>query len=391
MRNASRIPAILSAALVAGGLSTALVFWVGGAPLAQTAPPDTPPAASTPATGSVPMTDIPFYAEWAGSPHAHRSSEAFNHWNKEGAIPVECAKCHSTPGFLDYLGADGSAAGAVDRPAPIGTAITCVACHNPKTRTLASVVFPSGVKVDNLGTDARCMTCHQGVESSASVTRAVANIGEDAVEPRLTFLNVHYRAAGATLMGSVVHGAYEYPGKSYGGRFQHREPYNRCGAWHDIHTTAVKVSDCAACHKEVTDKRSLHRIRVSALDYDGNGNASEGIAEEIEHLRARLYAAIQTYAKSVAGKPVAYDLDAYPYFFIDTNNNGTADKDEAKFPNRFNAWTPRLLKAAYNYQFATKEPGAFAHNPTYTLQVLYDTLNDLGAKGGVDIARAKRP
>ncbi len=218
------------------------------------------------------------------------------------------------------------------------------------------------------------MACHQGVESSVSVTRALANLAEDTAEPKLGFLNVHYRAAGATLMGSVAHGAYEYPGKSYAGRFQHREPYSRCGACHDVHTTAVKVVDCAACHKEVTDKPSLRRIRVTVIDYDGNGNANEGLAEEIEHLRVRLLATIQAYAKTVAGKPIAYDLDAYPYFFNDTNNNGVADKDEAKFPNKYNAWTPRLLKAAYNYQFVTKEPGAYAHNPTYTLQILHDSL-----------------
>ena len=81
----------------------------------------------------------------------------------------------------------------------------------------------------------------------------------------------------------------------------------------------------------------------------------------------------------------------YPYFFIDNNDNGIADKDEAKFPNKYNAWTPRLLKAAYNYQFVTKDPGAFAHNPTYTLQILYDSIADLGAKVRVDLSKAKRP
>ena len=389
MANANRNSIVLFAALVSAGLASGLVFWGGGVSKAQAPAPDA--TANAPSPGLVPETAIPFYAEWAGSPHAHRSSEAFNHWNTEGAVPVTCARCHSTPGFLDYLGADGSAAGVVDRPAPIGTVITCVACHNPKTATLTSVVFPSGISVDNLGTAARCMTCHQGVESTDSVTKAVANLGEDAIEPKLQFLNVHYRAAGATLMGSVARGAYQYPGKSYAGRLQHREPYNRCGACHNVHTAEVKFADCAACHKEVSNKASLHRIRVSSIDYDGNGNSSEGVAEEIEHLRTRLYAAIQAYAKAVAGKPIVYDIDAYPYFFIDTNGNGVADKDEAKFPNRYNAWTPRLLKAAYNYQFATKEPGAYAHNAPYTLQVLYDSLADLGTKVSVDLAQAKRP
>ena len=54
--------------------------------------------------------------------------------------------------------------------------------------------------------------------------------------------------------------------------------------------------------------------------------------------------------------------EVYPYFFNDNNGNGEADKDEAKFPNRYKSWTPRLMKAAYNYQFVTKDPGAFAHN-----------------------------
>jgi hypothetical protein len=235
------------------------------------------------------------------------------------------------------------------------------------------------------------MTCHQGVESTASMNKAIADLGEDVPEPKLAFLNVHYRAAGATLMGTMARVAYEYPGKVYAGRFQHRAPYTTCTTCHDLHTVAVKVTDCAACHKEVTDKASLHRIRVSSLDYDGNGDASEGIAQEIEHLRERLLAAVMVYAKSVAGKAIAYDLDAYPYFFIDTNNNGVADKEEARVPNRYNAWTPRLLKAAYNYQFVTKDPGAFAHNPTYTLQILYDSISDLGAKVPVELARAKRP
>ena len=33
---------------------------------------------------------------------------------------------------------------------------------------------------------------------------------------------------------------------------------------------------------------------------------------------------------------------------------------------------------AYNFQYAMKDPGAFAHNPKYVLQILYDSLADLG-------------
>jgi len=385
MSNRRGSTAIVAAGLLAATLSSGMVLLVAGTPHAQTEP-----AAPSP-PGSIPAIEVPFYAEWVTSPHAHRASEAFTHWNQEGAIPVACAKCHSTPGFLDFLGADGSAAGVVDRPAAIGTVITCAACHKSKTRTFTSVVFPSGLKVESLGADARCMACHQGRESSVSVGRAVSGQDDDAPNPRIAFLNVHYRAAGATLMGAMAGGAYEYPGKTYAGRFQHREPYNHCSGCHDPHAAAVRVADCGACHKEVTDKASLHRIRVSKIDYDGNGDANEGIAQEIEHLRSRLYAAITTYAKTIAKKDIVYHPDVHPYFFIDTNGNGTPDRDEVRPPNKYDAWTPRLLKAAYNYQFVTKEPGAYAHNPTYTLQILYDSLADLGIKVSLDLSRAKRP
>ena len=40
---------------------------------------------------------------------------------------------------------------------------------------------------------------------------------------------------------------------------------------------------------------------------------------------------------------------------------------------------PVLLRAAYNYQYVQKDPGAFAHNGQYVIQVLYDTLVDLNA------------
>jgi len=393
--NERRKIAVLAAACLAAALATGAMFLVNGKLHAQS---NTQPAAAAPsppgtqtAPNMIPIGEVPYYAEWASSPHADHTAEAFNHWNKEGAIPVECARCHSTPGFEEYLGADGGAFGAAHHPAPIGTVITCAACHNDKARALTRVVFPSGLIVDNQGADARCMACHQGVESTNSVNKAIAGTADDDVNTKLEFINVHYRAAGATMFGTMAKVAYEYPGKTYAGEFHHREPYTRCTTCHELHTVAVKVVDCAACHRQVTDKPSLHLIRVSKIDYDGTGNADEGVAQEIDHLREKLLAAIMAYAKAVAKNPIVYSLEDYPYFFVDTNGNGVADKDETRFPNRYKTWTPRLLKAAYNYQFVIKDPGAFAHNPTYTIQILQDSINDLGAKVKTDMGKVTRP
>jgi hypothetical protein len=339
---------------------------------------------------SVPVSEVPFYAEWAASPHADAKSEEFTHWNSDGTIPVPCSRCHSTPGFRAYIGLDGGTAG-VPRPAPTGTVITCIACHNEKTATLASVTFPSGIKVDHLGPSARCMTCHQGLESTSSVNKALEGLRPDEIAPKLEFINVHYRAAGATLLGNQVKIGYQYPGKVYKGRFAHPAPYNNCIACHNQHSTAVRVTECTTCHTNVAGREDLSRIRVTKTDYDGAGNTSEGMAQVVAHLEDRLHAAILVYARQVAGKPIVYDAEEFPYFFVDTNGNGKVDPGEAKFPNRYKSWTPRLMKAAYNYQFAIKDPGAFAHNAPYVIELLEDSITDLAAKVKIDTAGMIRP
>lgn len=386
MKTTHKTAALVAASLISASLITAAGAFLSGALQAQEAP------AATPGPAMLPVTDVPFFADWTTSPHARRTAAAFNNWNAAGAVPVDCARCHSTPGFLDYIGADGTEAGKVDHPAPTGTVITCVACHNGKTLAMTSVTFPSGLRVDKLDpADARCMTCHQGRESAVSVANATAGIGEDEIGPRLGFINIHYRAAGATLMGTLARGAVEYPGKKYDGPRQHVAGYNACSGCHNVHTAEVRVADCQACHKEVTNKASIHLIRVGKTDRDGNGDVTDGVGHEMDRLAATLLNTIKAYAKTVSGKAIAYNTDAFPYFFIDTNGNGVADKEEAVAANRFNAWTPRLLKAAYNYQFVAKDPGSFSHNPGYTNQILYDSIADLGTKVPTDLSKAKRP
>jgi hypothetical protein len=130
---------------------------------------------------------------------------------------------------------------------------------------------------------------------------------------------------------------------------------------------------------------------MTAIDFDGDGNVEEGMAEEIGTLHEALLKAIQTYAAEVAKSPIVYDSHNYPYFFVDKNANGKADGSEAIFPNRYQSWTPRLMRAAYNYQFAAKDPGVYAHNGQYVIQLLVDSLEDLSAKATVDTSKLMRP
>jgi len=87
---------------------------------------------------------------------------------------------------------------------------------------------------------------------------------------------------------------------------------------------------------------------MSNLDVDDDGDVSEGVASEISAIHDQLNKVIVDYASSISKQPIIYDAHAYPYFFND------------------------------NYQFVAKDPGAYAHNPDYVIQLLIDSINDVG-------------
>ena len=331
--------------------------------------------------------------EWFASGHADAKALAFTDWDETEppAVPAECAMCHSYYGFMDYLGVDGSAVGRVDQEAKIGSVLFCNTCHNPAMATYTAVEFPSGVKLTNLGPEAACMTCHHGRESTASVNQVTAGKPVDVPIEKQGFINPHYFPAAATQAGGLVQGAYQYEGRTYLGRFEHTKTMRTCNQCHDPHSLQIDPKTCSPCHSNVVTVEDLKNIRQSKVDYDGDSNVSEGISAELEEYAARLYRAIQTYGQEVIGTPIIHDVNAYPYFFVDKNNDGRADASETIYPNLYTKWSPRLLRAAYNYQFVRKDYGGFAHNPRYLMQVLYDSLVDLGQVVKVDMAGLVRP
>jgi hypothetical protein len=356
------------------------------------------PTARTQDTSDTPTYLADYFTAWSESPHADAEAEAFVHWNSEGEVPVDCARCHSTPGYRDFLGDDGTEAGVVDNPAALGTVVSCDACHSPSATTLTTITFPSGAEITDTGDATRCMVCHQGRASTDRVNAAItdAGVAEDphTVNADLSFINIHYYAAAATLYGAEARGGYQYDGLRYQMKNPHVPQYDTCSECHNPHTLEVKIEECAACHEEVESAEDLRFIRMpgTQADYDGDGDMDEGIAEEIETLQETLYEAIQAYAAEVSGTPIIYDSATHPYFFIDTNANGDVDEGEANGDNRYNAFTASLLKAAYNYQVTLKDPGGFAHNPTYHIQLLFDSIQSLNEQisDPVDMAFAHR-
>jgi hypothetical protein len=305
--------------------------------------------------------------KWLASAHADEASRAFSRWNDDdpAEIPTNCAKCHSTTGYHDFLGLDGSTPGQVNHPAPVGTTVECEACHNEVSGEKTSVVIPSGAELTDLGQEANCMECHQGRTSTASVDEATAGLEDDVVDSELSFINVHNKAAAPTQYGTLAKGGFEYDGQEYVGFYEHVAEFDTCIECHDAHLLEVYGEKCSACHIGALTKEDRQKIRVTNIDYDGDGDISEGLADEINTMRERLLASMKIYAARTEGVAnISYE-DQNPYFF-DEDGEG------------YSTWTPRLLRAAYNYHYTTKEPGGYAHNGHYHIQLIYDSLQDLG-------------
>jgi len=213
-------------------------------------------------------------------------------------------------------------------------------------------------------------------------------VGDDTVSGDLSFINIHYHSAAATQYGTFAKGGYQYAGKVYDGKFAHLTGYNACYTCHDPHSLKPNPDRCSTCHSMVTEEGNFHDIRFigSLTDYDGDGNVSEGIYYEIQSFKELLYTVMRAYARDLVGVAIAYDSHVYPYFFKDLNDDGATDESEAVFGNRYTTWTPRLLRAAYNYQVAQKDPGGFAHGGKYMIQLLYDSIMDVNTAVPVPIA-----
>jgi hypothetical protein len=312
--------------------------------------------------------------------HFAGSEEAFRHWDEDGVVETACAKCHSAAGLPRFLHE------GVNISEPLANGFNCATCHDDLQSYTRFVVddvkFPSGVTLTfGEGDDNNlCMNCHQGRNSKVAIDGRIGETGANQVMENVTAgnANTHYFAAGATLFGVDALGAYTYEGQDYNGRNMHVAGFETCLSCHDGHGLEVKAEACSACHTNVSSAEDLEAIRITAGDFDGDGDETEGIAGELETMQEALLAAIQAYAADTVGTGILYDSHAYPYWFTDTNGNGEADADEVNYGNQYVSWTPELLKAAYNYQWAAKDPGAYAHNPLYMLQVLYDSLADVG-------------
>lgn len=293
-----------------------------------------------------------FAEEWAVSGHADYQGEAF----ASNITSAVCFKCHSGPQFARFV--RGTPAAGLD-PSGGPQVVACIACHDLTARDQADnfalgalrpvdeVTFPSGAVV-SLGPESNlCMECHQGRSSTPTVDARIA-------AGNLSFSNIHYYAAAATMFGSEVQGGYEYPGRTYAGRntfLIHTlvgvPELTTCTGCHmgdqAEHTFAVPLDRCTSCHAGAS---------FPELDVQPRFNF-----ERINALKNQLLEVLE--ASGVTRVLDGEGNHIFPYF----ENINTASQ----------------LKAAYNWQVADKEPCGYIHNGFYIRQLLFDSIVDMGA------------
>jgi hypothetical protein len=320
------------------------------------------------------------YEQWATSGHGDMTSVPWRRFDP-GPVSTSCAQCHSAFGFLDY-----ALDGLVTEPNPPSLGLECSACHtgspssyfNPFFSALEPVQFPvdsaeaeaSGdpivANLSLFGSSNMCLVCHQGRKSGQDVD----NLIEAKPGGPHRFVNVHYYAAAATLFGSESNAGYEYVGNEYLPRNtfpSHGDDFSTCEGCHmtnaengENHTWRPDLAFCQSCH--------------SGDSFDTLGGTPGQSYTNIQALLPELLAEIEDYADTEIGVPIVYDGQF-------CNDNG----EPCSRSNAYTVFDDTLLKAAYNYQVALKDPNGFIHSGTYIQQILYDSIEDLDGTPSVQV------
>lgn len=264
-------------------------------------------------------TDI--VEQWHVAGHSHEEADPFVHYDWAASNRASCRKCHSGYGYID---ADNGIADAQQR----GNlrVVDCLVCHDTHgeaqsgvlLRKFGSVTVPGPLTLNNVGSSAACLACHNG-------RNAVADSG----------FTPHYLLGGVMLAG--VNGITTFRGTAYNVvSSQHTQLMSdtglTCATCHMAdspaagdpgagkvggHTFNLQVHDpddpdfgfqnvenaCAVCHTGLTTMN-----RPAGGDYDGDGNV-EGVQDETEGLLAVVLGAIQA-----TGAVQILDAEGHPTF-----------------------------------------------------------------------------
>ncbi len=318
-------------------------------------------------------------AMWEVAGHADESSEAFRHWDEDGAVSSSCARCHSGVGFIELAeNLDNPEWQAGEVPAQT---ITCSVCHDPhddenpyQLRMYDTASIPATIDgssdwelVRDLEESATCMSCHNGrrtPESGRTPHYALGGsmlLGRNGVEYGVSIQDsVH-----SSILGCVDCHMAPSPGTSRDGVMDPGE--EKLGG----HTFKMVIHDetdvdvgmenvenaCGDCHIGLEAYN-----RTARGDYDGDGDV-EGVQDEVQGLLDAVHDAVVALG--------AVDLGRYPYWsYADTMTEEqiASAKD-----------------AIWNYEYVKNDHSMGIHNTAYAVGLLQLSVKDLT---GADIPDA---
>ena len=185
------------------------------------------------------------------------------------------------------------------------------------------------------------MTCHQGRSSGAHVDAADRRRG--AARRRHGQQRAQVRRTSTTTPAAAT---------LFAGRAQGRLPVRRAGLrrplpprrrhrhLHQLPRSALDAGQLRRlrdCHTGVTNVAGAHQIRMKSsigIDYDGDGNVTGGISDEVDRPARQARRRHRQRTASEHGTPICYAVDSYPYWFVDTDGDGACSADEAMASQR---------------------------------------------------------
>jgi hypothetical protein len=308
-------------------------------------------------------------AEWNASLHARPTR------TPSGPTRSACVRCHTAPGFINYLGNLGNTNGFATNT--VYEAITCQACHDPhdashphQLRAATTITLGDGTVVTNAGAGGFCMNCHSS--RNGSVTNSIVKfpLSHQTWAGGSSF-GVHDSSQGDMLEGvnAVTYGK-DIPSSAHrfavtdtcvgchmqtvatndpaflqaGGHTFSMTYTNGAGA------TLDKVDVCVKCHGEIEE------FNMQKVDYNGDG-VIEGVQTEVQKLLDKLSTLLPPTNYVASGNYVADGL--------------------VKTPSARTNWQTKFLNGAYNWGFVNADASKGVHNAQYAVGLLKASIGDL--------------
>jgi hypothetical protein len=275
-------------------------------------------------------------------------------------------------------------------------------------RTVGSSILPTYAKITANTATQLTFGATPPAPTAGMLYQIIPNEAAAALDAQLvgaTYQSPHELGAAATFIGADAAGYYQYPvtydptpkTSPYKNQASH-SPYI-CTDCHDAHALAIPSTfDCSAqsCHNihAGTSDQTMAGLKLKTGRWY-LGGTDQGAYQNYVQMKGYLYTAIQQYALAKgnvgAGTNVICFNESDPShldFFVGTavgQNDGTCPSSTPWGQAGSNtAYTPRLLRAVYNYKFLVQDPGAWAHNPKYVTDIMYDAIRDLNM--GIPVA-----